>query len=295
MKANTHHHLKTKRLQKALNRPLFQVVGILETLWLVTGECAWSGGIGRFSDIEIEEAIEWDGPPGELVAALVACRWLDRDASDALGDMCRLVVHDWEDHVPDYLHKRIARERLRRTQDKDLRQQSSDNGRPRPGLSDDSGHSPPLSDNGALGRAEQADSETDSGDEHYSLNRPERSHGKGVEGVRFTRSKAVQLRDVSIPAPLNTPEARAAIADWLEHQRSLGKPYTRAAAVALLLEEFVRDGPEAFISAVKFSIARNYQGLVRSTPNGRQFDNTVGSGQKYDPHAKEKDSQYGKW
>lgn len=290
MKANTHHHLKTKRLQKLLKRPLFHIVGILEALWLVTGECAWSGGIGRFSDSEIEEAIEWDGPPGELITALVACRWLDRDSPDALGDMCRLVVHDWEEHVPDYLSKRIARERLRRSQNKDLRQEISDIGGRRPELSDNGGSSPPKSDNGALGKAGQADS-----GEGHSITRPEGLQRDGVDEARLTRPRTVELRDVSIPASLNTPEAHAALRCWLEHQRSIGKPYMKVAAVSMLLEEFVRDGPEAFVNAVKFSIARNYQGLVRSSTNGRQLESNVGPGQKYDPKAKEKDSQHGKW
>lgn len=125
MKTGTLNHLKTKRLKRILGIPLYQVIGILETLWAVTAECTWDGGIGKYSDEEIAAALEWEGDTEKLIAGLVESGWLDKEGETALGQVCRLVVHDWSDHCPDFIRKRIARAL---TENKDLRQENSDNG-----------------------------------------------------------------------------------------------------------------------------------------------------------------------
>jgi len=104
MKTGGLHHLKTKRLKMALGIPLYRAVGLLETLWLTVGECAWEfGDIGRFDDIEIAAAIEWEGEPGTLIQALIDSHFLDPHPR------FRLVVHGWYEHCPGYVRKRIDR------------------------------------------------------------------------------------------------------------------------------------------------------------------------------------------
>jgi hypothetical protein len=116
MKAGTQNHMKTKRLKRLLGLPLYRVVGLLETLWLLCVDCADEGNVGKFSDEEIADYLEWDGPqsPSDLVRALTDSGWLDADAEH------RLVVHDWADHAPEFLKERVrkrhAREAKRRKQ-----------------------------------------------------------------------------------------------------------------------------------------------------------------------------------
>lgn len=85
----------------------YKAIGALEGLWHITATNHPDGGIGRMSDEEIEACLEWDGKPGELVAALLATRWLDRVEGEA-----RLYVHDWHHHADETTHRKIARERL---------------------------------------------------------------------------------------------------------------------------------------------------------------------------------------
>ena len=105
MKTGTSRHPKLMAFARTLgiSRPL--AVGTLELLWEFTATYAPDGAIGRFSNEEIAEVVDWTGDPEALIAALTAAgsRWLDR------CDKHRLIVHDWADHAPDYIKKRASR------------------------------------------------------------------------------------------------------------------------------------------------------------------------------------------
>lgn len=102
MKAGTHNHVKTKRLKRLLGIPLYQAVGILETLWLLCTDCCDEGNIGKFTDEEIADYLEWDGSDSfALVQALLNSGWLDR------CDVNRYVIHDWLEHCPQYIKDRL--------------------------------------------------------------------------------------------------------------------------------------------------------------------------------------------
>ena len=107
MKAGTHNHLKTKRLKRLLGVPLYRAVGILETLWLLCIDCCDEGDIGKFSDDEIADYLEWDGDASELVRALSDSGWTDPDADR------RLVVHDWLEHCPEFIRDRVRKRHAR--------------------------------------------------------------------------------------------------------------------------------------------------------------------------------------
>ena len=81
-------------------------VGILELLWHATAEFAAQGDIGRFSNQGIAKLLGWNGNPDRLIEALAETGWLDRCA------VHRLLVHDWADHRPDFLRKRLERNKL---------------------------------------------------------------------------------------------------------------------------------------------------------------------------------------
>lgn len=97
MKREAPNKLKFKRLQRALSLPLWQAVGLLETLWHVTACNAPDGDIGKFANDEIAALMEYEGDANKLIEVLVETRWLD------WVEPFRLVVHDWSDHVPTYL------------------------------------------------------------------------------------------------------------------------------------------------------------------------------------------------
>ena len=97
MKAGTTELLKFIKLQRRLGESRRGIIGLLEGLWLATAKNCPSGNIGKFTDEEIAIIVDWDGDPGELVQCLVECGWLDE------CDQHRLIVHDWNEHCPQYV------------------------------------------------------------------------------------------------------------------------------------------------------------------------------------------------
>lgn len=71
--------------------------GILERLWHTTATDAFRGDIGRLSNDEIAESVGWFGDADMIVSMLIESRWIDPH------DKCRLVVHDWAEHAPNWV------------------------------------------------------------------------------------------------------------------------------------------------------------------------------------------------
>lgn len=103
MKASTPDLMKFKRLQRRLKVSTATLVGHLELLWLSTAKNAPEGDIGRFLNEDIAIACYWDGDPDEFVNSLIECGWLDVDPK------WRLLVHDWQEHAPTYVHGFLKR------------------------------------------------------------------------------------------------------------------------------------------------------------------------------------------
>jgi len=99
-------HPKLRRLARGLQTPRCTAVGVLECLWHFTARHAIRGDVGRWTDEEIAEAIDWPGDAQGLVEALVACRFLDRHPTH------RLVVHDWHDHCDQSTRKTLKKHGL---------------------------------------------------------------------------------------------------------------------------------------------------------------------------------------
>lgn len=87
--------------------------------------------------------------------------------------------------------------------------------------------------------------------------------------------------DFTYPPPLDTPECRASIETWLKHKREKRQSYKSTTALNLKLDDFARDGPDALVAAVRFSIGNNYDGLFpdknfkhanRNSPAARKPD-----------------------
>jgi hypothetical protein len=72
-------------------------------LWLFAMDQAPGGDVGKWTDHDIEAELGWEGQECALVAALVEAGWLDRCQDN------RLVIHDWADHLPEFIKKRVSR------------------------------------------------------------------------------------------------------------------------------------------------------------------------------------------
>lgn len=79
-------------------------IGILESLWHAACVSAKRGNIGCLPNEVIAEMCGWLGDADELIELLVECRWLDR------SDEHRLLIHDWQDHAPNFVRGVVKRQ-----------------------------------------------------------------------------------------------------------------------------------------------------------------------------------------
>jgi hypothetical protein len=104
MKRQAIRHPKMKALARALELNRREVLGLMTLLWDFAAEYAPRGDIGRFTDGDIAEAVDWPAANAErLITALVEVGFLNRH------DDHRLIVHDWHDHAEDWVKKRLKR------------------------------------------------------------------------------------------------------------------------------------------------------------------------------------------
>ncbi|MEI7850639.1 MAG: hypothetical protein WCH86_02290 [Kiritimatiellales bacterium] len=103
MKSAALESVKFKKLKRRLNLPHWQAVGLLEALWQFTCANAPQGDIGRHSNEDICASLEWGGDADELIKTLTECGWLD------IHEECRLSVHDWHEHAPNYVKGGLAK------------------------------------------------------------------------------------------------------------------------------------------------------------------------------------------
>lgn len=95
-KPGFYNHWKFKMLCSELKQVRPKVLGHVQMIWDVSGII---GKISYTAD-ELEAVAEWDGEPGELVRALCKVRLVDYDDE-------KYVIHDWWDHCPYYVKKKI--------------------------------------------------------------------------------------------------------------------------------------------------------------------------------------------
>ncbi len=97
-------HPKTRQLARLMKIELPYALGILEALWHVTAAQAPCGDIGRqMGNEEIAEEIHFRGNADVLIKSLVESGLLD------LCDECRLYVHDWHEHAPQFVRRKVER------------------------------------------------------------------------------------------------------------------------------------------------------------------------------------------
>jgi hypothetical protein len=103
MKPSTTELIKFIKLQRRLKESKRGTVGLLELLWNNTARQCPRGDIGKFSNEDIAILCDWDGDPDELIKTLVDCGWLDACPT------YRLIVHDWQEHAPNYVRAALAK------------------------------------------------------------------------------------------------------------------------------------------------------------------------------------------
>lgn len=94
---------KFKKLAKLLDVPFYSAVGICELLWHFTAKHAPEGDVGRWDDLEVAAAVEWNSDAKVLISSLI---------DSGLVDVCsrhRLVVHDWEEHCDQSVERVVAK------------------------------------------------------------------------------------------------------------------------------------------------------------------------------------------
>lgn len=104
MKAGTPEHPKTLLLQAKLQCSKVEAVGILESLWLWCARYAYDGRISRYPSALISDGIGYNGDGEKLITVLTESGWIDNRDNE-------LLIHDWPQHCPDYIHLKLARER----------------------------------------------------------------------------------------------------------------------------------------------------------------------------------------
>ena len=107
-------HPKTKKAARLLDIPKTQMIGHLLCLWWWCQEYAEDGDLTDHDIADIAEAAEWEGDPGEFIAALTDCGlrgsagFLRRDVDGSL------TVNDWMEYGGKYnVKKAQSRERMR--------------------------------------------------------------------------------------------------------------------------------------------------------------------------------------
>ena len=103
MKREAYNHPKMLDLAARLGVTTTHARGIVATLWNWAADAAYLGDVGKWNDGVIARACDWAGDPTEFVDNLVGSGWLDRCAVN------RLVVHDLEEHAPDWWKSKVKR------------------------------------------------------------------------------------------------------------------------------------------------------------------------------------------
>jgi hypothetical protein len=106
-KVGTLNHPKTLHLAELLNIEPWAALGLLEALWGWVSEYAPQGNLGKHSDAVIADGIKWRKKSDVLIKVLIKSGWVDE------SDEHRLLIHDWAEHIPDYILKRLQRKGLR--------------------------------------------------------------------------------------------------------------------------------------------------------------------------------------
>lgn len=103
MKIDALDHPKTITLSAELGISLPQTIGHLELLWAFVAQKTPQGNIGKWQNSVIAHAAQWQGDAETFVSALVKVGFFDEDQEH------RLLVHDWIDHMPNWVRAKLTK------------------------------------------------------------------------------------------------------------------------------------------------------------------------------------------
>lgn len=274
MKQGTTELIKFRKLMRRLKESQRGVVGLLELLWCNTAKQCPQGDIGRFPDDDIAELVDWDGDPGELVEALVSCGWLEKSAEH------RLIIHDWHDHAPGYIHAALGRKGLdfvtRVVKEPPSPEPSGDQSpEPSPDRSGESSaeHSPCARPFSSLVNSCPVN---ESNKPPY----PPSPDGKGEDLLGSIDANASRNQNPKPDRPKRdpkfdpiaatasepwSPDLRSAWASWAAHRREKRSPLTPTMTKGLV-DKFTEWGDKRSVAAIRHSIANGWQGLFEPEP-----------------------------
>lgn len=237
--------IKFKRLKRILRLAHWQVVGVLESLWLLTQTNAPKGDIGRLSDEDIAAGIEWEDDATSLINAFVEAGFLDR------SDTYRLVVHDWKEHAPMWLRGALAKNEQSFIGNEDEPTAESAKQPAKHG----------AKQNGNEPARQDAKQET----VLPSVLLPSVPFcSENTECVSPKREVPGTDTAETIPAVLDTEAFRTAWGEWIAYK---GRTY-KAAGRKSQLNRLSELGVERAVSAIRFSIAQGWKGIFEESKNG---------------------------
>lgn len=106
MKKGGPSHPKVLGIANVLGIHRLHALGLLEQMFHWVYEYCPGGDIGKWSNQVIADGIHWDGDSDKLIDVLVDLGWIDRCANH------RLVIHDWAEHAPNWIHSLVSRDEL---------------------------------------------------------------------------------------------------------------------------------------------------------------------------------------
>lgn len=275
MKREAYSHPKMLDLAARLKVKRVHANGIISNLWNWSADAAPQGNIGKWTDAVIAHACEHDGDATEFVNALVESGWIDRCADH------RLVIHDLEDHAPEWLKTKLKRTKKWFYRATPPTQVPSASTRASAPASDQcepstSGASAPL-----YSALETSALETSVLNPPTPLAKPEPPKPK-----RKPPQPTYDPNGALLPASLDVPEFRESWARWILYRRNKRKPVSIDAA-SEQLETFARYGPTVAVESIRQAIQCDWQGLFPEKVNAngnrptRSTNNGTGPGHEF--------------
>ena len=234
MRHSTVNLMKFKRLSRRLRLPLWQTVGLLESIWILAQHNARDGELGRFACDEIAAWIEWEGDELEMIEALVECGWLDREGNS-------LRIHDWLEECPTWIKGLISR-------DQAVTKSATTS-------------TPTKSATTSAALSTHTTSATTI--DPLLLNETKRNETK--ENKKKEKGSAAPP---VFPGELDTEEFQAVWAIWVKHRKEIKKPLTPTQTKEQL-KKFSEWGISRSVKAIEHTVANGWQGIREPDTNGK--------------------------
>jgi len=247
------------RMSVLVGKSTDEVVGLLIRFW---GWAQRHTADGEIKGVGIVEAATASGVPPEFLEAMAEVGWLEiQDSVLVIPEFDRWFSGGAKRRLQERTRKKAAREAAKRPQN--VRKTSAE--------------CPQTVRKTSASKADEVRT-TEKKEKKNTIPPP---INPPPQPKSAQPSQELDCSTIDLPPEYDTPEVRAAIADWLDYRRRIKKPYKcPERQLPLLVRQYGRDFP----AAVRHSIAQGYQGcFLPDKPNGRTKDasRNVGPGQRH--------------